>query len=186
MLNTHTGELGGVFKVVAHGKVAVISWKNVKRRNAFDKKLARDLRSIIEKIGVGTVFHTILLDPGVGVFCSGWDLDEIRTVRGGSAEECGLLIDQGRELLSRFSDGHGHKKPLCTFEMYIIDISHPLAHPVMRASAFNETPLGRLPPEPQTAWFYFLPRRALTPADRASSACRESSQSKQASVMLWP
>lgn len=99
MLNTHTGELGGVLEVVAHGKVAVISWKNIKRRNAFDKKLAWDLRSIIEKIGVGTVFHTILLDPGVGVFCSGWDLDEIRTVRGGSAEECGLLIDQGRELL---------------------------------------------------------------------------------------
>jgi len=157
VLDTRTGELGGVFEVVAHGKVAIISWKNVKNRNAFDKKMAGDLRSIIEEIGAGSEFHTILLDPGQGVFCSGWDLDEIRAVREGSTEECGLLIDQGRECLDSLINSscyviaiaQGHVlgfgiSMLCNSDNVIISDDSKLALPELAVGVVPASVVGDL------------------------------------------
>lgn len=104
MLNPISFENTDEFQVTAHGKVVIISWMNVETRNAFNKKSARSLQLIIESINTDRRFHTIFLDPGFGVFCSGWDLNEIRAVRGGSADDCGLLIDQGRGCLDSISN----------------------------------------------------------------------------------
>ncbi len=157
MLNIDNGEFGSVFNVVAHGKVALISWKNVKNRNAFNKKLAGDLQSIIEKIGADDNFHTIFLDPGVGVFCSGWDLDEIREVRGGSADDCGLLIDQGRACLDSINNSscyvvaisQGHVlgfgiSMLCNADHVIISQDFKLALPELGVGVVPASVVGDL------------------------------------------
>lgn len=99
MPNSFDFENSDLFRVILHGKVIVISWKNIETRNAFNTKSARELQLIMESIGADQRFHSIFLDPGVGVFCSGWDLSEIRSVRGGSAEAGDLLIDTGRGCL---------------------------------------------------------------------------------------
>ncbi len=87
-----------------NGSVQTISWRRLEKKNAFTASLASELGSVIERIGRDESVSAIFLDPGIGIFSSGWDLAEIAKARKEGISECNSLVDSGRACLDKIAN----------------------------------------------------------------------------------
>lgn len=87
-----------------NGSVQTVSWRRSEKKNAITASLASELGSVIERIGRDESVSAIFLDPGTGVFSSGWDLAEIAKARKEGIGECNSLINSGRACLDQIAN----------------------------------------------------------------------------------
>jgi methylglutaconyl-CoA hydratase len=80
------------------GSVAHIRWSRTWKRNAFDSVLAGRLVEVLESVAQSQDLSVVVLRSDGPIFCSGWDLDEIKRVA--APEHATALVASGRRCLA--------------------------------------------------------------------------------------
>lgn len=88
-----------VFVSTSH-RMAAISWSRNSRRNAFNSSLAAVFRERLAEVTHEDGIAVVILRGSGGMFCSGWDLTELRAARG-NPESAQRIIRAGRDCLDQ-------------------------------------------------------------------------------------
>ena len=87
----------GVVESQIRGTMATVRSSRPQKGNAFDSSLAERVAGVLESLAENTDLALVVLRSDGPIYCAGWDLDEIQSVR--TSEQASALVGSGRRCL---------------------------------------------------------------------------------------